>query len=58
MRRQSAQWEKILANELTGKGLLSKTCKWVMQLNIKKQSNQKWTEDLNFSKDIQMICGI
>jgi len=25
MKRQSSEWEKIIANEVTGKGLISKT---------------------------------
>ena len=59
VKRQPSEWEKIIANETTDKGLISKIYKQLMQLNTRKTNNpiKKWGKDLNghFSKDnIQM----
>ena len=58
VKRQPSEWEKIIANETTDKGLISKIYKQLIQLNAKKKKKiKKWEKDLNrhFSKeDIQM----
>ena len=59
MKRQPSEWEKIIANETTDKGLIFKICKQLIQLNARKTNNpiKNWEKDLSihFSKeDIQI----
>ena len=55
VKRQPSEWEKITANEIADKGLISKIYKQLIQLNIRKTNNpnKKWEKELNrhFSKE-------
>ena len=60
MKRQPSEWEKVVANETTGKGFISKIYKQFTQLSARKANNpiKKWEKDLNrhlSKEDIQMF---
>ena len=57
VKRQPSEWEKIIANETTDKGLISKINNQLIQLNTRKTYNliKKWGKDLNRHFSIENI---
>ena len=47
MKRQPSEWEKIIANGTTDKGLISKLYKQLIQVKARKTNNpvKKWEKD-------------
>jgi len=59
VKRQSSEWEKIIANETTYKGLISKIHKQLIQLNTRKPNNpiKKWEKDISPKKTYRWLTN-
>ena len=59
VKRQPSEWEKIIANETTDKGLISKIYKQLIQLNTRKTNNtiKKLGKDISPKKTYRWLTN-
>ena len=62
VKRQPSEWEKIIVNETTDKGVISKIYKRLIQLNTRKQTTQsnsgkKTQKDISSKKTCRWPIG-
>ena len=59
VKRQPSEWEKIIANETTDKGFISKIYKQLIQLNARKTNNpiKRWGKDSSPKKTYRWLTN-